>query len=111
MRLTRTLLARRMTNLKPLSNQTAIPQRLYGVLTCQRAVGSPRNTSKYIKFDSYSVYTTSSQRPYSVHTTFPRRFHSVHDASTARKKFRQRVLGALTARIQRSHGDNSVQDF
>jgi len=43
-------------------------------------------TPENIKFASYSVYTTSSQRPYSVHTTFPRRLYSVHDASTARKQ-------------------------
>jgi len=50
---------------KPLPHQTAMPQRLYTVLkTCQRAVDSPRNTPKIIKFANYSVYTTSSQRPY-----------------------------------------------
>jgi len=40
---------------------------VYSVLkTCQRAVGTPQNTTKHIKFASYSVYTTPSQRPYSV---------------------------------------------
>ena len=108
--------------LKPLSHQTALPQRLYSVLKpCQRAVGSPRNTPKNIKFVSYSVYTTSSQRPYSVHTTFPQRLYSVHDVFTARKQLLQRVHSAhtarsrrahsvLTARTQRPHGDNSVSD-
>jgi len=105
---------------KPLSHQTVIPQRLYSVLkTCHRAVWSPRNTPKHIKFASYSVYTTSSQRPYSVHTTFPLRRYGVHDASTARKQLLQCVHGALTARTQRaesvltahtqrSHGDHNV---
>jgi len=75
-----------------------MPQRLYSVLKiCQRAVGSPRNTPKNIKFASYSVYTTSTQRPYSVHTMFPRRLYSVHDASMARKQL-----------LQRSHGAHSV---
>ena len=41
--------------------QTSMPQRLYSILKiCQRAVGSPRNTPKDIKFASYSVYTTFS---------------------------------------------------
>ena len=84
--------------LKPLSHQTAMPQRLYSELKpCQRAVGSPRNTPKNIKFVSYSVYTTSSQRPYSVHTTFPQRLYSVHDVFTARKQLLQRVHSAHTA--------------
>ena len=83
---------------KPLSHQTAMPQRVYSVLkTCQRAVGPPRNTPKNIKIASYSVYTTSSQRPYSVHTTFPQRLYSVRDASTACKQLLQRVHGAHTA--------------
>jgi len=105
---------------KPLSHQTALPQRLYSVLKpCQRAVGSPRNTPKNIKFVSYSVYTTSSQRPYSVNTTFPRRLYSVHDVFTARKQLLQRGHSAhtarsrrahsvVTARTQRPHGDYSV---
>ena len=71
-------------------------------------VGSPRNTPKTIKFVSYSVYTTSSQRPYIAHTTFPQRFYSVRDASTACKQLLQRVYGAHTARPQRSHGAHSV---
>ena len=90
--------------LTPLSHQTAMPQRLYSVQKpCQRAVGSPRNTPKNIKFVSYSVYTTSSQRPYSVHATFPRRLYSVHDVFTARKQFLQRVNSAHTACSQRAH--------
>jgi len=86
-----------------------MPQRLYSVLkTCQRAVESPRNTPKNIKFASLSVYTTSSQRPYSIHTTFPQRPYSVYDASTARKQLLQRVHGAHTARPQRSQSAHSV---
>jgi len=88
--------------LKPLSHQTAMPQHLYRVLTpCQRAVGSPRNTPKNIKFVRYSVCTTSSQRPYSVHTTFPQRLYSVHDVFTARTR---RAHSVLTARTQSQTG-------
>jgi len=91
-------------DIKPLSHQTALPQRLYSVLKpCQRAVGSQRNTPKNIKFVSYSVYTTSSQRPYSVHTTFPQRLYSVHDVFTARKQWLQRVHSAHTASSRRAH--------
>ena len=94
---------------KPLSHQTALPQRLHSVLKpCQRAVGSPRNTRKNINFVSYSMYTTSSQRPYSVHTTFPQRLYSVHDVFTARKQLLQRVHSAHTARTQRSHGAHTA---
>jgi len=92
--------------LKPLSHQTALPQRLYSVLKpCQRAVGSPRNTPKNIKFVSYSVYTTSLQRPYSVHTTFPQRLYSVYGVFTARIR---RAHSVLTARTQRSHGAHTA---
>ena len=94
---------------KPLSRQTALPQRLYSVLKpCQRAVGSPRNTTKNIKFASYSVYTTSSQRPYSVHTTFPQRLYSVHNVFTACKQLLQRIHGAHTARSRRAHGTHTT---
>jgi len=48
---------------KPLSHQTAMPQRLYSVLkTCKRAVGSPRNTPK--------SPVTPEWRPYSVPIAF-----------------------------------------
>ena len=64
--------------------ELAKPQRLYSVQKiCQRVVGSPRNMLKFIKFASYSVYTTSLQRPFGVHTTFPERHYSVHDAFIA----------------------------
>jgi len=93
--------------LKPLSHQTAMPQRLYSVLKpCYHAVGSPRNMPKNIKFASYSMYTTSSQRPYSVQITFPVslqrpwRFQSVQGSCcsmfTARSR---RPHTVLTARI------------
>ena len=98
-----------ISEVKPLSHQTALPQRLHNVLKqCQRAVGSPRNTRKNIKFVCYSVYTTSSQRPYSVHTTFPQRLYSVHDVFTARKQLLQRVHSAHTVRTQRSHGAHTA---
>ena len=91
----------------PLCIRSAPVTRLYSVLkTCQRAVWSLGNTSKNIKFDSNSVYMTSSNRHNRVNTTFPHHIYSVHDASTARKKLLQRVHGAHTARIQRSHGDH-----
>ena len=64
------------------------------------------NAAKYalnIKFASYSVYTTSSQRPYSVHTTFPRCLFSVHNVFTARKQLLQRVHGAHTTFSRRAH--------
>ena len=101
-----------LCNVKPLSHQTTLPQRLYSVLKpCQHAVGSPRKTPKNIKFVSYSVYTTSSQRPYSVHPKFPSRLYSVHDVFTARKQLLQRVHSTHTAfswRAQSPHGDYSV---
>ena len=105
---------------KPLSHQTALPQRLYSVLKpCQRALGSPRNTPKNIKFVSYSVYTTSSQRPYSVRTASTRRSHSVFRASMTFSQrassccsvftaCTRRARSVLTARTQRPHGDYSV---
>jgi len=93
-----------MWKVKPLSHQTALPQRLYSVLKpCQRAVGSPRNTPKNITFASYSVYTTSSQRPYSVHATFLQRLYSVHNVFTAHKQLLQRVHGAYTTFSRRAH--------
>ena len=61
---------------------------------CQHTVGSPRNTPNNIKCSSYSMYTTSSQRPYSIHTTFSQRLYSAHGASTARTQLLQRVHGA-----------------
>jgi len=105
-----------LNTLKPLSHQTAMPQRLYSVLKpSQRAVGSPRNTPK---ISNLSVIACT-QRHHSVHTTFPQRLYSVHDVFTARKQLLQRVHSAytarsrrahsvLTARTQRPHGDYSV---
>jgi len=91
-----------MLSLTPLSHQTAMPQRLYSVLnTCQCDVGSPRNTPKTIKFASYSVYTTFSQRPCSVHMAFPQRLYCVHGAST---KGASSCCSVFTARPHRAHG-------
>jgi len=84
-------------NLKPLSHQTALPQRLYNVLKpCQRALGSPRNTPIKI---SLSVIACT-QRPHSVPTTSTRRSHSVFTAFMA---FSQRAHGAHTAFSRRAH--------
>ena len=104
---------------KPLSHQTALPQRLYSVLKpCQRAVRSPRNTRR---ISNLSVIACT-QRPHSVPTASTRRSHSVFTASvtfsqrassccsvfTARTR---RAHSVFTARTQRPHGDYSVQDF
>jgi len=101
---------------KPLSHQTAMPQRLHSVLkSCQRAVGSPRNTPK---ISNLSVIGCT-QRPHSVPTASTRRSHSVFTASmtfsqrassccsvfTARTWCAHSVLTALT---QRPNGDYSV---
>jgi len=90
------------TYLKPLSHQTALPQRLYSVLKpCQRAVGSPRTTRKNIKFVSYTaslqrlwrfhsaqaVAAACLQRAHGAHTAFSRRAHSVLTAIIAFKIF------------------------
>jgi len=48
---------------KPLSHQTAMPQRLYSVLKpCQRAVGSPRNTPKISNFTTFFLFFFSTYR-------------------------------------------------
>jgi len=86
------------TSLKPLSHQTAMPQRLYSVLKpCERAVWAPRNTPKNINFAIYSFYTTSSPRPYSVHTTFPQRLYSVNDGLQRASS----CCSVFTARLRR----------
>jgi len=86
---------------KPLSHRTALPQRLYSVLKpCQRAVGSPQNTRKNIKFVSYSVYTTSPQRPHNVPTASlqrPWRFHSAQAVTAACSQRAHSVLTAIIA--------------
>ena len=101
-------------NSKPLSHQTAMPQRLHSVLNpCQRAVGSPRNTLKNIKFVSYiactqpphSVPTASTQRSHNVFTasmTFSQRGSSCCSLFTARTRHAHSVV---TAGTQRPHGD------
>jgi len=90
--------------MKPLSHQTAMPQRLYSVLnSCQRAVGSPRNTPKNIKFVSYSVYTTSLQRPHDVPTASLQRPWRFHSAQAVAAACLQRAHGAHTAFSRRAH--------
>ena len=115
------------SKVKPLSHQTALPQRLYSVLKpCQRAVGSPLNTPIISNLPdiactrrSHSVPTASLQRPHDVPTASlqrPWRFYSAqavaaacsrraHGALTARTR---RTHSVLTARTQRPHGDYSV---
>jgi len=89
---------------KPLSHQTALPQRLYSVLKpCQRAVGTPRNTPKNIKFVIYSVYTTSSQRPHDVPTASLQRPWRFHSAQAVAAACSQRAHGAHTAFSRRTH--------
>jgi len=105
-----------VVEVKPLSHQTVMPRCLYSVLkSCQRAVGSPRNTPK---ISNLSVIACT-QRPHSVPTASTRRSHSVFTASmtfsqsassccsvsTARTR---RTHSVLTAHTQRPHGDYSV---
>jgi len=91
-------------DIKPLSHQTALPQRLYSVLKpCQRAKGTPRNTPKIIKFVSYSVYTTSSQRPHDVPTASLQRPWRFHSAQAIAEACLQRAHGAHTAFSRRAH--------
>ena len=89
----------------PKGDATAFVQRSENMLV---RCGFAAKYAKNIKFASYSMYTTYSQRPYSVHTTFPLRLYSVHDASTARKQLLQRVHGAHMTRPQRSHSAHRV---
>ena len=96
-----------LMELKPLSHQTAMPQRLYSVLKpCQRAVGSPRNTPKNIKFVSYSVYTTSSQRPPTAST---QRSHNVFTASMTFLQRASSCCSVFTARTRRAHGAHTAR--
>jgi len=104
---------KRNTNSKPLSHQTAMPQRLYSVLKpCQRAVVSPRNKPKISNLSvivctqrPHSVPTASTQRSHSVFTTsmtFSQRARSCCSVFTARTR---RAHGALTAFSRRAHSD------
>jgi len=106
----------RVMHIKPLSHQTALPQRLYSVLKpCQLAVGSPRNTRRISNLSviactqrPHSVPTASTRRSHSVFTafmTFSQRASSCCSVFTARTRRAHRVLTACT---QRSHGDYSV---
>jgi len=105
-----------LSYVKPLSHQTAMPQRLYSVLKpCQCAVGSSRNTPKMSNLSviactqrPHSVPTASTRRSQSVFTasmTFSRRASSCCSVFTARTR---RAYSVLTARTQRPHGDYSV---
>jgi len=96
-------------NLKALSHQTEMPQRLYSSLTtCQRAVRSPQNTPKI----SHLSVIACTQRPHSVPTrrsrsvfiesmTLLRRASSCCCVFTARSR---RAYNVLTARTQ--HAQN-----
>ena len=72
----------RLAPVTPNSDATALVQRSK-TLSARCGIGA--EYAKNTKFTSYSMYTTSSQRPSSVHTTFPQRIYSVHDVFTARK--------------------------
>ena len=100
-------------SLKPLSHQTALPQRLYSVLNQVTALWE--RSEIRLKISNLQVIACT-QRPHSVPTASSRRSHSVF---TARKQLLQRVYGAhtarsrrahsvLTAHTQRPHGDYSV---
>jgi len=82
-----------------------MPQGLYSVLKpCQRAVGSPLNTPKNIKFAGYSIYMTFPQRLYSVHTT-------THSVFTASMTFLQRASSCCSmfvACTQRAHSAHTA---
>ena len=56
-----------------------------------------------IKFASYSVYTTSSQRPYRVHTTLPQRPWRFYGAQAVAAVCSRHVHGSLTAFSRRSY--------
>jgi len=92
-------------NVKPLSHQTAMPQRLYSVLKPrQRAVESPRNTPK---ISNLSVIACT-QRHHSVPTAPTRRSHSVHDVFTACKQLLQRAHSAHTTHTAFSRRAHTV---
>jgi len=83
---------------KPLSHQTAMPQCLYSVLkTCQRAVGSLRNTPKISNF-----VIACTRRPHSVHTVYTRRSHSVFIASMTLLPRTRSYCSVFTARSRRT---------
>ena len=96
-------------HLKPLSHQTALPQRLYSVLRpCQRAVGSPRDRRGiHVKISNLSVIACT-QRPHSVPTASTRRSHSVFTASMTFSQRASSCCSVFTARTQRSHGAHTA---
>jgi len=81
-----------------------MPQRLYSVLKPVSALWRRREIRLKYQIASYSVYTTSLQRPHDV----PTAPLSVDDAFMGRKQLLQRVHSTLTASRQRSRGDDSV---
>ena len=91
--------------LKPLSHQTAMPQRLYSVLKpCQRAVGSPRNTPKILNLSVIAC----TQRPHSVYTAYTRRSHSVFTASMTFSQRASSCCSVFTASRRRAHGAHTA---
>jgi len=83
-------------SLKPLSHQTAMPQRLYSVLNTYTLVSTLWGRREIrLKYQICHL-----QRIHSVLTACLQRPHDVPVASTARKQLLQRVHGALTARTQ-----------
>jgi len=90
---------------KPLSHQTALPQRLYSVLKpCQRAVGSPRNTPKI----SNLPVIACTQRPHSVPSASSRRCHSVFTASMTFSQRASSYCSVFTARTRRADGAHTA---
>ena len=93
------------SHLKPLSHQTALPQRLYSVLKpCQRAVGSPRKTPKI----SNLPVIACTQRPHSVPTAPTQRSHSVFTASMTFSQRASSSRSVFTARKRRAHGAHTA---
>jgi len=85
--------------LKPLSHQTAMPQRLYSVLkTCQRAVGTPRNS---LKISNLPVIACT-QSPHSVPSAPTRRFHSVFVAPMTLLRHTKSCCSVFTVRSRRA---------
>jgi len=92
-------------NVKPLSHQTALPQRLYSVLKpCQRAVGSPRNTPK----TSNLPVVACTQRLHSVPTASTQRSHGVFTASITFSQRASSCCSVFTARTRRAHGAHTT---
>jgi len=92
-------------SLKPLSHQTAMPQRLYSVLnTCQHAVGSPRNTPKILNLP----LTACTQRIYSVPSASTRRSHGVFIASMTLLRRAISCCSVFSARSRHAHSAHTA---